>query len=120
VSGEPTRSVLVGLRCVCGLSGIVGGSLFRRVHWRGAVDTHALTGEQVGNIVKKHVERIGKDAKQYGAHSLRRGFCTAAARAGATELQIMRVSGHKSSAMVQEYIEEAGLFDDNATGMLGL
>jgi hypothetical protein len=32
----------------------------------------------------------------------------------------MRVSGHKSSAMVQEYIEEAGLFDNNVTGMLGL
>jgi hypothetical protein len=57
----------------------------------------------------------------YSGHSLRRGLCTSLAEAGCNELQIMQRSGHKSSAMVREYVEESQLFHgQNVTALLGL
>lgn len=96
------------------------GPIFRVVHWRGSICKEAISGEMISRVVKKYAALIGKDAKLFGGHSLRRGFCTAAAKAGATEVQIMAVTGHKSSAMVREYIEDAGLFETNTTALLGL
>jgi hypothetical protein len=46
---------------------------------------------------------------------------TMLAEQGWNEVRIMRRSGHKSSAILREYIEEAGLFhSDNVTAALGL
>jgi hypothetical protein len=57
--------------------------------------------------VKKAFQRAGlseKDPARYGAHSLRAGFATAAYHSGASELAIMRQTGHKSNVMVRRYI----------------
>ena len=96
------------------------GYVFRVVHWRGVVGKAVISGPMVGRIVQKYASSIGKDGKQYGGHSLRRGFCTGAAKAGATEVQIMAVTGHRSSAMAREYVEESQLYELNTSAMLGL
>jgi len=46
------------------------------------------------------------------------GFCTAAA--GATELAIKKTTGHRSSAMLHEYLAESTQFESNASALLGL
>ena len=74
----------------------------------------------VARVVKKYAALIGKKPADFEGHSLRRGFASEAARNGATESAIMRTTGHKSSAMVREYIEEATLFENNASALLGL
>lgn len=48
------------------------------------------------------------------------GFITSAARANVHERDIMRHSRHKSLAVFRGYMEEAGLFDDNAACKVGL
>jgi integrase len=60
------------------------------------------------------------DASRFGAHSLRSGLATQAARNGASERAIMRQTGHKSVSMVRRYIREGELFNDNGESKLGL
>jgi integrase len=101
---------------------ITSGPLFRAVSWRsGRIGERGISGSQLAKILKRYIGEIGKDARLYSGHSLRRGMITGLAKAGCNELQIMARSGHRSSAMVSEYVEEAGLFHgDNVTALLGL
>ena len=52
---------------------------------------------------------ISPDGKEraYRAHGLRKAACTRLADAGASAMQIMKVSGHRTLALVQIYVEEA-------------
>lgn len=100
-------------------SGIAEGPLFRRI------DRHAnilgrLTPQSVRLIVKKCCETVGMDSEKYGAHSLRSGFCSTAAKAGKAEHQIMKQTRHRRSDSLQRYIKKATLFDDNAASGIGL
>jgi len=100
-------------------SEITSGPIFRRI------DRHSnilgrLTAQSVRLIVKKHCENVGLDPDRYGAHSLRSGFCSTAAKAGKAEHQIMKQTRHKRSDSLQRYIKKANLFDDNAASGIGL
>ena len=72
----------------------------------------------VALIVKKYLALIGQDSKQYSGHSLRSGFATSTAAAGADERSIMAMTGHKSTEMVRRYIKETNLFKNNALNNL--
>ena len=65
-------------------------------------------------IIKKYAILAGLDPNKYSGHSLRSGFATAAAEAGAEERNIMAMTGHKTTQMVRRYIKEANLFKNNA------
>ena len=73
-----------------------------------------LTDQSVALIIKDYLLKAGIDNKNYSGHSLRSGFATSAASAGAEERSIMAMTGHKSSDMVRRYIKEANLFKNNA------
>jgi hypothetical protein len=47
-------------------------------------------------------------------------LATQAAMNGASELAIMKQTGHRSLATVRKYIREGSLFRDNAATKLGL
>jgi integrase len=97
------------------------GPLFRPVHWRnGTIGKQGLTTHSIAKIVKRHVERVGLESSLYSGHSLRRGFATSASRNGATLPQIMKQGGWRSATTAARYIEEGTLFEENASGMLGL
>lgn len=100
-------------------SGISEGPLFRRVDRHGNI-MEGLTPQSVRLIVKSCCEKVGLDPKRYGAHSLRSGFCSQAAKAGKAEHQIMKQTRHKRSDSLQRYIKKANLFDDNAASGIGL
>lgn len=100
-------------------SGISEGPLFRRMDRHGNL-LGRLTPQSVGLVVKKCCESVGIDSEQYGAHSLRSGFCSTAAKAGKAEHQIMKQTRHKRSDSLQRYIKKANLFDDNAASGIGL
>ena len=51
-------------------------------------------------IIKEYLVKVGIDSKHYSGHSLRSGFATSAAEAGAEERSIMAITGHKSTEMV--------------------
>ena len=69
-------------------------------------------------IVKKSIESIGLQPSLYSGHSLRSGFATSTASAGADERSIMQMTGHKSAEMVRRYIKDANLFKNNALNKL--
>lgn len=96
------------------------GPLFRKVNKADWVESRKLSDKSVANIVKRMVTSIGGDSTQYAGHSLRSGFATSSAAAGANERDIMRQTGHKSVATVRRYTREGELFRDNAAFHLGL
>ena len=73
-----------------------------------------ISDKSVSLILKKYALMAGLDPNKYGGHSLRSGFATSAAEAGAEERNIMAMTGHKTSQMVRRYIQEANLFKNNA------
>lgn len=111
----PVRS----LRRWLDAAGITDGPLFRSVNRHGHV-SERLTPQSVALVVKSYAAMIGKDVDLFGAHSLRAGFATQAAKNGANERDIMTQTGHRSLLMVRRYIREGNLFRDNAAMRLGL
>ena len=65
-------------------------------------------------IVKAYAGRLGLDPAAFGAHSLRAGFLTSAARRGASVFKMRDVSRHKSMDVLQAYVRDADLFRDHA------
>ena len=95
-------------------SNINSGPLFRRFNKGSNLSEKRLTDQSVALIIKKYLELAGIDSKNYSGHSLRSGFATSAAEAGAEERNIMAMTGHKSPEMVRRYIKDANIFKNNA------
>jgi hypothetical protein len=54
--------------------------------------------------VKAYAARLGLKPADFGAHSLRAGFLTSAARRGASVFKMLDVSRHKSMDVLQAYV----------------
>ena len=96
------------------ISKINQGSLFRKFHKGIKLSNIRLSDQSVALLIKYYLDLAGIDNKNYSGHSLRSGFATSAAEAGAEERSIMAMTGHKSTEMVRRYIKEANLFKNNA------
>ena len=96
-------------------TGITDGPVFRSTR-TGA----RLSGRSAATRVKRLAALIGRDVTTIGAHSLRAGLITSAARNGAHERDIMRHSRHRSIHVFRSYIRDVGLFDTNAAASVGL
>ena len=96
------------------ISKISKGPLFRRFSKGSILTSNRLTDQTVALLIKEYLNKAGIDNKNYSGHSLRSGFATTAAEAGAEERSIMTMTGHKSAEMVRRYIKEANLFKNNA------
>lgn len=97
------------LRAWLDASGITSGAVFRQVDRWGHMREHRLTAQSVALVVKHCALAAGLDWRQMSGHSLRSGFITSAAAAGAHEADIMAVSGHKDLRVMRGYIQDAGL-----------
>ena len=96
------------------ISKIKKGPIFVRFSKGVNLTNIRLTDQSIALIIKEYLTKAGVDNKNYSGHSLRSGFATSAAEAGAEERSIMAMTGHKSSEMVRRYIKEANLFKNNA------
>jgi len=101
-------------------SGIQTGPLFRAVTKLGNPRKTRMSGKTVALIVKKYSDQIGKSPNTMAGHSLRSGFATSAALAGASERSIQKQTGHVSIDVLRRYIREAEVFRDNALSILDL
>jgi integrase len=106
----PVKAVKAWLQA----AGISDGPLFRPVAKGGRVGARRLTGKSVCDLVKAYAKRLGLKAADFGAHSLRAGFLTSAARRGASVFKMRDVSRHKSMDVLQAYVRDADLFRDHA------
>lgn len=87
------------------------GPLFTRFTGDGEVNTMKRLGPHgIAAVVRAACAGIGLDPRKYGAHSLRAGMVTAAAEAGASELAIMQVTGHRSVQTLARYVRPASPF----------
>ena len=99
---------------------ITSGPLFRAVTKFGRPRPTRLCDRVVAEIVKKYCKQIGKRVPLFSGHSLRAGFATSAAIAGASERSIQKQTGHASVNVLRRYIREAEMFRDNALSKLDL
>jgi site-specific recombinase XerD len=96
------------------ISKIKRGAIFRRFSKGCMLNKNRLTDQSVVLLIKEYLRLAGIENKNYSGHSLRSGFATASAEAGADERSIMAMTGHKTTQMVRRYIKEANLFKNNA------
>jgi site-specific recombinase XerD len=97
-----------------------GGPLFRPIDRHGNIFDRHLSGRASAEIIKRRCSLAGLDPDRYSGHSLRAGFATSAAAAGATEIAIARQTRHRSMEVLRGYIREGDLFRTNAATTLGL
>ena len=93
--------------------------LFVAISDGGRMASTPLGDQHVARTVKRVADGAGL-VGDYSGHSLRAGFATAAAAAGASERSIMAQTGHKSLIIARGYIRPAQLFDDNAAAVAAL
>jgi site-specific recombinase XerD len=96
------------------ISKIKNGPIFLKFSKGSKMTSNRLTDQSVALIIKEYLLKAGIDNKNYSGHSLRSGFATSAAEAGAEERSIMAITGHKTTEMVRRYIKESNLFKNNA------
>ena len=90
------------------------GPVFRPVLKGGRVQGVPLTPHSAAQIVKAYARRAGLDAQGFAGHSLRSGFLTSAAEAGASVFKMTEVSRHKSVDVLRGYVRRADLFREHA------
>ncbi|MGN7611962.1 tyrosine-type recombinase/integrase [Magnetococcales bacterium HHB-1] len=96
---------------------ISSGAIFRGINRHGHLGKR-LHPHSVAYIIKDHAKRVGLDPRNYSGHSLRAGLATSAAKDGVPVHKICNQTRHKSSRMLDRYIRDGQLFDDNAAGIL--
>lgn len=89
------------------------GRIFRVIRL-GVVTERPLGPQGVVRAIKTACERLGLDPALYSGHSLRAGLATAAAKAKKAPWVIQKRTRHKSIAMLERYIRDAGIFDEDA------
>ena len=105
---------VVNLRNWLKISKIKNGPIFRRFAKGSTLTKNRLTDQSVVLIIKNCLKLAGIENNNFSGHSLRSGFATVAAEAGADERSIMTMTGHKTTQMVRRYIKEANIFKNNA------
>jgi len=70
-----------------------------------------LRDREVARIVQRAAVAAGLEG-DFAAHSLRAGFITSAAVRGVAEVNIQRVSRHKSTEVLRAYVRHATRFDE--------
>ena len=102
------------------ISEIKSGPIFRRFFKGLNLGKNRLSDQSVALFLKKYLSNAGIENQNYSGHSLRSGFATVSAEAGADERSIMAMTGHKTTQMVRRYIKEANLFKNNALNKIKL
>ena len=81
------------------VAGITEGKLFRSVT-KGGVLGQSLSTNSVSKIVKKCISLIGMNKNDFAGHSLRSGFISEAKECGIMNELIMKMTHHKTEAMI--------------------
>lgn len=114
VADGPRTRVKAALAAWLTASGIKAGPLFRSARKGGALTDLRLVDRSVAEIVKRRAAAAGLDPAKFSGHSLRRGWITSAAEAGADAFRIMDVSRHRRVETVRIYIQRANDFVGHA------
>ena len=86
------------------VAGLRAGPAFRAVDRHGNLSKAKMSDSAPAAIVKRSLVAAGLDPGRYGVGSLRRGLVLIAARAGLADRGIAAQTGHRSLALVREYM----------------
>lgn len=98
-------------------SGLREGNLFRGIFPDGSF-TKSIGHCTINRIVKRRAKQAGLNPELFGAHSLRSGFMTEAARNGAPLGDAMSLSGHANRDVAGGYYREAEIMLNTAGKLL--
>lgn len=102
-------------------AGLMDGPAFLSMRRGGYhVTTQRMPDRAIAEVIKARAAAAGLDPRVVSGHSLRSGFATSAASAGASDRSIMAQTGHRSPASLTPYVREGKLFDENAAAKVGL
>lgn len=90
------------------------GHIFRSINKSKKISTEGLCPKSVAYIIKKYAAKAGLNVDNFSGHSLRAGFITSAAKAGASISKMMEVSRHTNSNILLGYIRNENLFENHA------
>lgn len=96
-------------------SQITYGPIFRRMHRHGKLGSERLSAQSVNLLIKKYCEPLGIDPKEFGGHSLRRGWITTASENDETLQNIMKQSRHACIESLKPYLEDREKLKDHAS-----
>jgi integrase len=107
-----------------------GEPVFREVIKGGEIGAQRLADRSVARIIKRRIRQraleLGRPeseadelADTFSGHSLRAGYCTAAAMAGVPEWKIRRRSRHRTAEMVARYVRAAEEWTDSGLKGVG-
>ncbi len=113
-SACPVKAVLAWLE----QAQITSGAVFKSVGKGGRIQQERLSGQAVALILKSYAQAAGLPAASIAGHSLRSGLVTSAAQVGASTYKIQQQTGHRSTEMLNRYIRDANLFENNAAGLV--
>ncbi len=102
------------LKAWLAVRGDAPGPLFTRFAAHGAMTGLPMSDRAIARLVQKYAALAGLDPVRIGAHSLRAGFLTEAARSGASLPKMQEVSRQKKLEVLLGYIRSAELFEDHA------
>jgi site-specific recombinase XerD len=110
---RPVRELKAWLRA----GRIRSGAIFCRINKVGRLQGRLDSGS-VGLIVKHYALLAGFDVESLGGHSLRIGFATSAAAAGATAAEMQAVTRHTDVNTLFTYIRSVNLVADYPAAIL--
>ncbi|MFT9291822.1 site-specific integrase [Gluconobacter oxydans] len=112
LNGSTIRA-LDHLSAWCEAAEVTSGRLFRSVDRHGRIGG-SLSERSVARIIKAAAEAVGLDPEHFSGHSLRAGFITSGAEAGADALLIAETSRHQSLDVLRSYVRRASLLKTHA------
>ena len=112
--GRTRHCPILALKAWLTFAGITAGPIFLAVNKHGHIRSERISGEAVSDVIKTRIEAAGYDPSTFSGHSLRSGFATSAAQAGASTHKIKQVTGHRTDASLARYIRDVDLLDDPA------
>jgi site-specific recombinase XerD len=100
-------------------AGLEDGPAFRAITRHGKIAATRLGDRAVADMIARRALSAGLDG-HFAGHSLRAGFATEGYAQGTPELAVMRHRRWRSPAVMRGYVEEGGIWTDNAAARLGL
>ncbi len=101
------------------VSGIRNGRIFRSIKKGGKIMGESISSKSINRIVKKRCRLIGLPPDDFGAHSLRSGFMTEAARQNKNLPDVMKLSTHRSVDVAMGYYEAQDTLKNPAGNLVG-
>lgn len=115
----PSGNALQAVKQWLKVRGTAPGPLFTGVHG-GKLTMRRLHPQRIAQVVQEAAHKAGLNGRDYGAHSMRAGFCTEGLARGIGEIRVAAQTGHRCLESLRRYYRPADPFIGNPCLTLGV